>query len=64
MNLRASQLIANLSSSGDNVFSYFGDLGLMINDVDETANDLIDVILSTDEFFNSEFINTWLSQAE
>jgi hypothetical protein len=64
VNLRASQLIANLSSSGENVFSYFGDLGLMINDVDETANDLIDVILSTDEFFNSEFINTWLSQAE
>jgi len=62
VDLTASQLVANLGSSAENVFSYFGDLSLMINDVDETANDTIDVILTTDEFFDSEFINAWLAE--
>lgn len=58
--LKASQTVADTSSTATNVFSYFGDLGLMINDVDETANDEIVVVTSTDEFFDSEFIEAYL----
>lgn len=59
--LKASQTVAQLTATG-NTFSYYGDLGLMINDTDETLNDDIDVVLTLDEFFDSEIIDTWLSQ--
>lgn len=60
--LKASQTVADTSSNAVNVFSYFGDLGLMINDVDESANDTIDMITTLDEFFNSEFIDAYLAE--
>lgn len=60
--LKASQTVADTSSTAVNIFSYFGDLGLMINDVDESANDTIVVVTTLDEFFDSEFIEAYLAE--
>ncbi len=59
--LKASQTVADISSQATNEFNYYGDLGLMINDVDESANDTIDLILTTDDYFTSEWILDWLN---
>ena len=60
--LKASQLKAEYVSSAANVFSYFGELSLMVNDVDQTGSDVIDVITTFDGFFNSEFIQNYIAQ--
>lgn len=61
VNLQASQLVADTSSIALNIFRYYGDLGLMVNSIDVTGDDTIDVITSTDGFFDSTFINDWLT---
>ena len=59
--LKASQTVADTSSTATNVFSYYGDLSLIVNDVDQTATDDIVVITSLDGFFASEFIEAYLA---
>lgn len=58
--VRASQLVAQSRSSAQNVFSYFGPLHLMINSVDQTGTDVIDVINTLDGFFDSSWITSYL----
>ncbi len=60
VNLKSSQVVADTSSTALNTFSYFGDLGLMVNSVDISGDEVINTILTTDGFFDSTFINDWL----
>jgi hypothetical protein len=60
VNLKVSQVVADTSSTAANIFRYVGDLGLMVNSVNVSGDDVIDVITTTDGFFNSTFITDWL----
>jgi hypothetical protein len=60
VNLKVSQVVADTSSTAANTFRYVGDLGLMVNSVNVSGDDVIDVITTTDGFFNSTFITDWL----
>jgi hypothetical protein len=61
VNVYASGLVADMDSDALNVFNYYGDLGLMVNAVDQSGTDVIEVITSLDGFFTSEMINAWLA---
>lgn len=58
--LRASQIAGKLDSTGTPTLSYYGDLGLMINDIDESLSETLIIITTFDEFFDSEFIENYL----
>ena len=58
---KASQTVADQDSTALNVFAHYGDLGLMVNTLDQTGTDQIDVATTLDGFFTSEMINTWLA---
>ena len=58
--LKVSQLVASNRSTAQNVFRYFGPKHLVINDVDQTDTDTIDVLTDMLDFFDSEWIETYM----